>query len=516
MVKIGFWIGDKLSYSHIISVIKYAKYHVSYLHGQSSILIHNNHKYLDKISKIINMDTDTCPCTVVDMFMVSQFQECDNIAKAGNFDIFYLLKDGYNDNQVSTVCKTVVHCLTDCSQPHGAIYSVVTTNLPEYIGQYPVVPLFENNNQMEVDEPMSQVSTIMDRFKQIFIDRRIILVDTIPFYNELDMLDFRLAEMADCVDYVILVESTQTYSGKPKSLYYADNMDRYEKYRNKIIHVTAGDYQTDDPWIREKYQRDHIQQGLKQLDHILHNYDIIMLSDCDEIPNVKLLRQYKNTGLYKPICLGQDFYYFNMTTKYDIQWGGTRLLPYHQFIQYAPESIRRCCDYPMIQRGGWHLSYFGNVKFIAEKIAGYSHQEYNNSNYNQPDIIQNAIITQTDLFHRGYNPSYYPLCKNTFLPEKYRWLLQHIKTPLDHILVAYYGSLGKYKNVSQIVLQKFVTVKDGLMTISIPENCGYNTYFGDPDPYQLKELIIAYGQQEYIIEENKGSYINIHTSDISK
>ena len=57
--------------------------------------------------------------------------------------------------------------------------------------------------------------------------------DCFTFFNELDLLEIRLNELNDVVDYFVLVEATTTYSGKPKELYFQKNKDRYKKFEKK-------------------------------------------------------------------------------------------------------------------------------------------------------------------------------------------------------------------------------------------------------------------------------------------
>ena len=46
------------------------------------------------------------------------------------------------------------------------------------------------------------------------------IIDTILFYNELDMLEFRLMELDSVVDKFVIVEATKTFSGNKKPLYF--------------------------------------------------------------------------------------------------------------------------------------------------------------------------------------------------------------------------------------------------------------------------------------------------------
>ena len=46
------------------------------------------------------------------------------------------------------------------------------------------------------------------------------IIDCFTFYNEAGMLEFRLKELNDIVDYFVLVESTRSFSGKLQPLYF--------------------------------------------------------------------------------------------------------------------------------------------------------------------------------------------------------------------------------------------------------------------------------------------------------
>ena len=104
--------------------------------------------------------------------------------------------------------------------------------------------------------------------------------DCFLFYNELELLDMRLHEMYEHVDKFVLVEACETFRGKPKPFYYAENKHLFEKFADKIIHVQITEpLQTDDPWIRERHQRAQAALGLKES----QPDDIVFISDLDEI-----------------------------------------------------------------------------------------------------------------------------------------------------------------------------------------------------------------------------------------
>jgi hypothetical protein len=57
---------------------------------------------------------------------VPDFSMVDNILSNINCDIFYITKAGGYEGQVSRVCKTVVHCVFNYSQPHGNVYAGIS------------------------------------------------------------------------------------------------------------------------------------------------------------------------------------------------------------------------------------------------------------------------------------------------------------------------------------------------------------------------------------------------------
>jgi beta-1,4-mannosyl-glycoprotein beta-1,4-N-acetylglucosaminyltransferase len=253
------------------------------------------------------------------------------------------------------------------------------------------------------------------------------IIDCFIFYNELDMLEFRLEELNDVVDYFVLVECIKTFANNDKELYFENNKNKFSKYLNKIIHIIVKDNipQTSNAWDIESYQRRCIDHGIKQLN--LQNEDIIIISDLDELPDVNTLLSIKNdqninptiiNGIYR---LEQDFYYYNLNCKYRNKWNFAKILNYGNYDN-DPQNIRTYAEIKgYIKKGGWHLSYFGDVNFIKNKIKNFSHQELNNDYMLNDERILKQIVNNEDLFERGKDDfEYIDIKDNTYLPQKYK------------------------------------------------------------------------------------------------
>lgn len=258
------------------------------------------------------------------------------------------------------------------------------------------------------------------------------------FYNELDMLKYRLEYLYDIVDHFVLVECTLTHSGAVKELYYDINKYLFEKYNDKIIHVVVEDLPgTDvaqDAWVREKMHRNCIERGLSKID--LVDNDIICICDLDEIPDKKTLNMFRTIDQIEniPYALEQDMYYYNLTCRARNKWYHPKVVNYHTYkniFGMNADNIRLCGRYAVVRNGGWHFSYFGDINFIKNKIKHFAHQEFNKDKYLDDDKILEQIKTCGDLYFRDDHENkchYFEHCDlkdNNYLPENFQELLKY-------------------------------------------------------------------------------------------
>jgi beta-1,4-mannosyl-glycoprotein beta-1,4-N-acetylglucosaminyltransferase len=251
------------------------------------------------------------------------------------------------------------------------------------------------------------------------------IVDCFLFFNEIDMLMFRLKELNDFVDFFILVESNHTFSGNPKELFYENNKHLFSAYNHKIISIAIKGKEDVSAWDRETMQRNAVTQGLKLLD--LNKDDIIILSDCDEIPNPKLLKKVKNediTWIRNIYSLEQDFYYYNLNSLKLNYWVISKIFRYGEISisKRTPQEIRHTQTIK-ITDGGWHFSYFGSPEKIRTKIESFSHTEFNDEQYKNLITIEQNIELKKDLFFRSNEDLIHCEIDEKKLPKNYKMLL---------------------------------------------------------------------------------------------
>jgi hypothetical protein len=236
------------------------------------------------------------------------------------------------------------------------------------------------------------------------------IYDCFPFYNELDLLDLRLAELYDHVDHFVIVEATTTFQSKSKQLFLKNNWDRYAKYHDKIIHIVVDDAPGDpDAWVNDIFQRNQIMRGLEGADP----EDIIIIEDADEILRPETIDHMRANP--KDI-MGFRVPYFNFKLNYMLV---NNVESYHvwtvacrrKFLE-APDAFRgtrfNLTQLPMnfeddtiriYEHAGWHFTYLGDTEFVKNKIRSFAHTELNND-----QVLNNIDVDDMIARGVGFNP----------------------------------------------------------------------------------------------------------------
>jgi len=199
------------------------------------------------------------------------------------------------------------------------------------------------------------------------------IYDCFSFFNELDLLEIRLNILDEHVDYFVLSESTETFSGLEKPLYYEENKDRFSKWNHKIIHHVNGKLETNDSFQRAFFQKESI---MKSIEH-LNDDDVVYYGDLDEIWKP----QEVDDKVYK---LHQLNYAYYLNYRSSEEWIGTLVGKYRN-IKESGLNYLRANPVNFKSDGGWHFTSMGGADQVRKKLEAYDHQEYN------LDWIKNTI-----------------------------------------------------------------------------------------------------------------------------
>ena len=114
------------------------------------------------------------------------------------------------------------------------------------------------------------------------------IYDCFQYFNEDQMLDLRMNILNESVDYFVISESTKTHQGNDKKLNF--NLKNFKKFEHKIIYTIAN-YEKEKNFsnhkggesLIEQHKRNNLLNGIAKA----HDNDLIILSDLDEIPDMK-------------------------------------------------------------------------------------------------------------------------------------------------------------------------------------------------------------------------------------
>jgi len=263
------------------------------------------------------------------------------------------------------------------------------------------------------------------------------IYDIFSFYNEFDILEIRLEELWDTVDNFIILEASTTYVGKPKAYLFDENKERYAKYMDKIIHIKLDDpieqqrevfpgevRPGDDSWVREKYQRYASGRGLPKLSAD----DIVIVSDCDEIPRaemIEMIREDENDYDRYLLWIPQLQYKINyMKTFHPSRHGVIMVTKGRAFTNPQQEREYSFFWNPKppntveVDHGGWHFTYFGDNDHCVNKIKNFAHTEHNIprivDEFNIDWMIRNKYGSEgpdsTERFEYVVVDEYFPKC----------------------------------------------------------------------------------------------------------
>jgi beta-1,4-mannosyl-glycoprotein beta-1,4-N-acetylglucosaminyltransferase len=258
------------------------------------------------------------------------------------------------------------------------------------------------------------------------------LFDCFTFFNELEVLELRLAELFEVVDRFVLVEARLTFTGRPKPLIFLENRERFRPYLEKIEHVVLAE--TDFPqgtvsaWDREYFSRRAMLRGLADA----ASDDFVLVSDVDEIPRPDVLAQVlaapetvRQLTIFESTCY---MYYFNLKAcsrqpslvqaprllqrRYcrdpqAVRAFKPRISKNHRVAWIEPQVLGLRAwsrfGYPLRVRiepcSSWHFTFNGTPDRMRAKLLAYSHTENATPEIMDTDAIDNAVASRTYIFN---------------------------------------------------------------------------------------------------------------------
>ena len=239
------------------------------------------------------------------------------------------------------------------------------------------------------------------------------IYDCFQYFNEEHIADLRFNILNEFVDYFVIVESTVNHQGKPKKLQF--DINKFQKFKRKIKYIIVDDtpetikkYHEGGESLVEQHQRNSLMKVISKAE----DDDIIILSDVDEIPNLKKLNLF-NKKNYAVFSQKMFMYKINLLNLDENNWHGSKIclkknlkspqwLRNLKFKKYPFWRLDKPRNIQIIEDGGWHFAYLQSPKNISDKIKSFAHGEFNKEHLVDEVNIKEKIEKGEDVFERGF------------------------------------------------------------------------------------------------------------------
>ena len=240
------------------------------------------------------------------------------------------------------------------------------------------------------------------------------IFDCVPYFDENMLFDLRLNILNKYVDKFVVVEQLYTHSGQKKKQNF--NLNNFSKFKDRIIYFLIENEPDDLFDIDPQNPKHHGLKRINSLRRISLQYnklidgirdadpdDLILVSDCDEIPDLK---NFDFKSLKNQIILFKQkiFYYkFNLLHE-NYNWFGTKAckrkkLKSIEWLKYIKNkkydfwrldtlfSNNKYMNVQIIENGGWHFTNIKSNKDIYYKLMNYGeHNEFEKSGLDEKGI----------------------------------------------------------------------------------------------------------------------------------
>lgn len=255
----------------------------------------------------------------------------------------------------------------------------------------------------------------------INIRKKIKVVDSVFFTDEVDYLLFRFTEMNDYVDTFIVLEKLTDRFGNDIESVFKKNIEKFEEWKDKIVHVESKlpkKQERDELLLKHNIQIINKSDNeileilrLKQIDDLItttHGLnlsfeDVILISEIDEFPVLPPMDTLQTHLSFEPVIFSQtDFLWCKEYIKSE-RYLGTFCFSYSHFIlkknihHLVPmsKSYNLKINFTPINFG-YKFSLFNSIDDSVEKIYR------KNISLDRSDIMNSVIDSRENLVCTTY------------------------------------------------------------------------------------------------------------------
>ena len=254
------------------------------------------------------------------------------------------------------------------------------------------------------------------------------IFDCTNYFNEDLIYGLRLEILDKYVDKFIVAESLYSHSGQRKKLNF--DINKYPKFKSKIHYIVV-ENEPQDLIKLDGLPYDHV-QGMKRMNSLkrirqqydvlregikdAQNDDLIILSDCDEIPNLENLNKVNSKQI---IIFKQLLFYYKFDLHHNaMTWYGSKgclkkdLLTFNWLRNIKNKtynfwridtffSKNKYMNVKIIENGGWHFTNIKSPEDIHMKLSNYG--EHNEFEMSDIDLAKMSKLVKEKKVYFNHN-----------------------------------------------------------------------------------------------------------------
>ena len=256
------------------------------------------------------------------------------------------------------------------------------------------------------------------------------------YFDEDLLLDLRLNTLNKHVKKFVITEATYTHNGAKKKLNF--DINKFKKFKDKITYIVVdkqppnilefvegeerhkkGEKLILNGMARDYFQRENLKRGLTD---VLSD-DLILISDLDEIPNLKNFDFRKINN--QIVLFEQKMFYYKLNLFYkEYKWYGTKAVKMKKFL--SPQWLRniksknysklrldvffskkKYSNLYFIKDGGWHFTCLRTPEELEKKLLNFAHHyDYEESGLKIDDlrklISEKRVMYDHNIDQKGF------------------------------------------------------------------------------------------------------------------
>lgn len=345
------------------------------------------------------------------------------------------------------------------------------------------------------------------------------IIDSIFFYDELDMLTFRLTELNDSVDHFIIMESGVDFNGNPKPFFFKENEHLFEQWKSKITYLSVNGLSSNDfdklsdMLSKTNFRNKSLEKETSQyniqlyllatlyqyvLSSDLYVEDLIMISDVNEIPDLSKVSEITDKLVFSPVMLRQKNFiwsteFINTNPSFGTICYQITTLITNQFSFFNSYLLRDIVYGGTLEivDSGYNFSHFYDIektkkklKLIDSSITDLSIENSWDNLTSIPTIKNKTVYRLTEYF--GELPKHIHLLKNQPIGRK---------IPKNHLVVINSGV--------EVVETKFNSFTDLVYLINFTSDPKVSSKIKITDKITQYNILIPNSKYyDILIEEN--------------